>query len=330
MFGRTVGLVAGFLLALNAFIVQYAQTARSYSLLVLLVTLSSYFLVVELESPSKGNRIAYVLTCSLAVHAHYFAAYILLVHLGTVVVMRRRAAFRRKWLGVATAILLLCTPEAIIAYRDNADRIGWVQPPSLIDIEPLLVSLAGGSQPLLLALLAGGCYAMVSAFRGRRYWSNAFVTAWLVVPVVLSFTATSIQPMFVSRYLIICVPALLLFGTAAFAKLHHRAAIGALVAPLVLLSAFYLYAYYRDDRFEDWRDATRFVLAATHPGDAIVFYPSYAHKPFELLSASKRDRWTDESHGALDCREAADLACDQRDRRRGPFSGNPPASIVTD
>ena len=45
LFGRSAGLLAAVLLALNAFILRHAQLARSYALLVFLVTLSSYFFV---------------------------------------------------------------------------------------------------------------------------------------------------------------------------------------------------------------------------------------------------------------------------------------------
>lgn len=281
LFGRTAGLVAGLLFALDAFIVHYADTARSYAMLVLLVVLSSYFLVVEIEQPSRRNRIAYVLASTLAVYAHYFAAYVLVVHVCTLVALRRRTALTREWLGVAAAIVLLCTPEAIFAFREGPVLISWIKQPTLNDVEATLVELAGGSRVLLFALIAGGCYATVSAVKERGYWRNGFVAAWLVVPIVLSFALSFVQPIFLSRYFIICVPALILFGTAAITSVRRPVAAGALIATFVWLSATQLLAFYTSDVGENWRDATRYVLAATRPGDAIVFYPRYARKPFE-------------------------------------------------
>src|ERR1700733_3304527 len=54
LFGAATGLIAGLLLALAPFFVQYEQTARSYGLLVLLVVLSSYFFIRMLEKPTRG------------------------------------------------------------------------------------------------------------------------------------------------------------------------------------------------------------------------------------------------------------------------------------
>ena len=115
LFDRRTGLIAGLLLALNPFFIHYAQTARSYGLVVLLVTVSSYFFVAELERPSLTNRIGYVLASSLAVYSHYFAVLVLLVQLLTLLAIRRRAAFTRGWVVVAASVVVLCAPEVVFA-----------------------------------------------------------------------------------------------------------------------------------------------------------------------------------------------------------------------
>lgn len=281
LYGRVAGLLAGLLFALNAFIVQYAQDARSYSLLGLLVTLSSYFLVVELERPSKRYRMAYVISSSLAIYAHYFAAYVLIVQFATVVTMRGRDALKRDWLAVWAAILLLCMPAAIIAYHSGAGWLNWLKQPSIYDLWSVLVALAGGSWLLLIAILACGSYATLCAIREMRYWRQGFVAAWLLVPIALSFIVSRIQPMFLARYFTICVPALVLFGASVVPQLRRPIATGLVIALLVGLSAMQLAQYYGRSQSEDWRDATRYIIADTQPGDAIVFYPAYARGPFE-------------------------------------------------
>jgi uncharacterized membrane protein len=73
LYDRRVGLVAAALLAFNAYHVRYAQEARSYSLFVLLATLSSAFLVASLDRPSSRNRSVYAFVTVLAVYAHFYA-----------------------------------------------------------------------------------------------------------------------------------------------------------------------------------------------------------------------------------------------------------------
>ena len=56
LFGTGIGLAASALLAFNAWELRYAQEARSYSLMVLLCTLSTSYFLKYVESPTKSNR----------------------------------------------------------------------------------------------------------------------------------------------------------------------------------------------------------------------------------------------------------------------------------
>ena len=281
LFGRTAGLIAGVLLALNPFMVRYAQTARAYSLLVLLVTLSSYAFVRAIESPSASNGVGYAITSMLSVLAHFFAVFVLAAHALTLVALKRRAALTREWLNVTAPILLSCAAVALFTcVSRGASRISWIQPASLTDIGKVLVDLSGRSWVLLVVLLLGGCYAAARAWWEPRSWGVGFVTAWLLVPVALSFLVSLVKPMFLSRYLIICVPALILFGVCGIVRLRPPMVAVAVAALLAGVSVTGLLRLYSGEPPENWREAARYVLAATRAGDGIVFVPDYARRPF--------------------------------------------------
>jgi len=280
LFGRRAGLAAGLLLALNSWMVYHAQTTRSYALLVLLVTLSSYCFVAELERPSRSSRIGYVIASTLAVYAHYFAALVLIAHFTSLLILRRRAALTREWLGAGAAILLLSLPVIGLASRRGADAINWIAPTSLDQVPKILVALTGDSAVLMLVLLASGVWATAGALRERRAWPHGFVAAWLLIPIALAYVASLLQPVFMARYLIICVPALLLLGAAGIGWLRRPMAAGALALVLAGLSAARLVAFYHRERGEDWRGTARSVLAAARPGDGVIFFPDFARKPF--------------------------------------------------
>jgi len=80
LFDRRVALLSVALMSLNAYHIRYAQEARSYSLFVLLATISSGFLVAVLRNPSRGNRVGYVLASVLAVYAHLYGLLLLAAH----------------------------------------------------------------------------------------------------------------------------------------------------------------------------------------------------------------------------------------------------------
>src|SRR5258708_31437516 len=73
LFDRRVALIAVALMSCNAYAIRYAQEARSYSLFILLATLSSGFFVQWLRNPSRRNRSGYILASVLAVYAHFYA-----------------------------------------------------------------------------------------------------------------------------------------------------------------------------------------------------------------------------------------------------------------
>ena len=73
LLGPQWGLAAAVLLSTNAYFLSFAQEARSYALVTLLVTVSMYFFFADLDRLRRTNRVAYILTSSLAFYAHFFA-----------------------------------------------------------------------------------------------------------------------------------------------------------------------------------------------------------------------------------------------------------------
>jgi mannosyltransferase len=273
LFGRATGLLAGLLLAISPFFVQYEQTARSYALVVLLVLLSSYFFVAELEKPARATRAAYVLSSSLAVYAHYFAAYVLLVQLLTLLAVKRRGALTRGWLTAGAAVAVLCTPEVVFSLRAGSGNVSWLQAPSLSTLAHLPSELAGGVV-LAVVLIVLVCYGFTRAAADREEWQAGFLAAWLVIPVILDFAVSKvIQPLFQDYYLIVVLPPLLLLAAVGVAKLPQRAAQAIAIGLLVVLSAVGIRDWYTAPGQENYRGAARYILNNERPGDGVIYYP---------------------------------------------------------
>jgi mannosyltransferase len=184
--------------------------------------------------------------------------------------------------------VILCIPELIAAERAGSDPIAWIGRPTLHNLLATAVDLAGGSRTLLVLLAGAGCYAAGLALRKRTRWRYGYVIAWLLVPVLLSFVLSFAQPMFLSRYVIVSLPALMLLGAAGLAEVPGRLLAGSLLLLAVGLSGLQLAAWYDHGSYEDWRAATRLVLAGMLPGDGIVLHPSYGRKPFEYYERQDR------------------------------------------
>jgi mannosyltransferase len=281
LFDRRTGLIAAVVLVPNAFLLSWAQQARSYTLLILLVTLSSYFFLGELEQPSWTNRLLYVVSSALAVDAHYFGAFVVAAQLLTVLVLRRRGAFTEEWLGVGVAIALLCLPEVHNMLRRGAEPLSWISRPRAVSLYRVSLDLAGGSRLVLAILIAACLFAVVRAVVVSDPSRESFLATWLLLPILISFAASFVQPMFVSRYLAVSLPALVLLAARGLAKLPVPALAAIGVLAVVWASGGQVSVWYGTPGQEDWRNATRFVLASTRAADTVVIYPRAWVTPFE-------------------------------------------------
>jgi mannosyltransferase len=279
LFDRWTGLIAGLFLALNAFFVEYAQTARSYTLLVLLVVLSSYFFVAELERPSLGSAVGYVVSSALAVYAHYFAVYALVAQLLTLAVVKRRRALTRRWVAIGCSIVVLCVPELVFAARSGAGNISWITQPRLFDLVNLPVVLSSSRViALMFVCLAGYALAVRPRKDGvqrDRGWQIGFVIAWFALPVLASFAVSFSVPMFVPYYLLVSLPGLLLAGAAGVVRLPNRVASAILVLLLAGGMAKELHRWYAAPTIENYRSAVHAIQSRARVGDAIVPAPVY-------------------------------------------------------
>ncbi|MGH9888685.1 MAG: glycosyltransferase family 39 protein, partial [bacterium] len=282
LFGSAAGLLSAVLLMLNAFSVEYAQTARAYAPVMLLVILSSIAFVLELERPSRANRVAYVVASTLAFYTQYFAALVVVAHALVLLVTRRRAGLTRERWTMAAILALLWLPELVIAARvGSSARLGWVQPLSLERIHWAATAFAGQSDAVLMLLLAAGCYGLARGMAAGRAWPHVLAGAWFAVPIVVTVLVSLRTPIFVPRFLIVCVPGLILFGAAGIASIRSPTVAALLVGLVAWPAAIQVREYYGADADEDWRSATRHVLAAAKPGDAIKFFLDYNRRPFD-------------------------------------------------
>jgi 4-amino-4-deoxy-L-arabinose transferase-like glycosyltransferase len=75
--GRKEGLIAAFLLSINAYHIRYSQEARNYSAMVFLALLSLIFLLLALQHDRKRMWLLFTVCASLNLYTHNFAFLIL-------------------------------------------------------------------------------------------------------------------------------------------------------------------------------------------------------------------------------------------------------------
>lgn len=299
LFGTAVGLIAAWLLAINAFHVSYSQEARSYALVVFLVTLSTLLLLRNLQEPAAARWMSYAIVSALAIYAHFFAALVIVAQGASLVSLRGRDFAWRDYARSVRWIVYITLPLAIVAARIGGTPVDWIPRTSPAIVLNFFNGLAGYGSKWLLALDAlAFAIAGFAAWRARRSvdrapenagWPFALIFSWLFVPVVLTIAASFVRPFFVDRYLIVCLPAMMLGVAAGIVRVRPKALAWAFAAVISVLTFVPTRAYLHHGSqmyAEDWRSATAYILDRAQPGDAIFFTP-LGRLPYEYYRSQR-------------------------------------------
>lgn len=299
LYDRRVGLIAASLLTFNAYHLRYSQEARSYALFVLLAVLSSGFLVMWLKQPSRRLLLAYETASVLAVYAHFYALFLVLAQW----MMLRwgrppkdlpkdseaMRCLRRAWITIAIA----SAPLLIFVAKTGAGPIKWIQRPGLSDLFRFAEQLSGGTLWTLLAVSLACILALIPS--GRKLWIPQqqwptwriqFLLTWLMFPIALTVVLSLARPVFLPRYMIFCLPPLLILAAAGVASVRTRWLSSTTWICFLVLSwqaTNFVYAHDYDAERDASGAAASFILDHATSGDAIVFHIANTRVPYEFF-----------------------------------------------
>ncbi len=290
MFSERVGLIASFLLVINTYHIRYAQEARSYALYPLLCVLSSIYFLKFIDDPCRRNRIAHVTWSALAVYAHFFAGFVVVAQWISIRLLDNpeiETKFRRNWRDFAIAI----SPLVLFVLTTGTGVLRWIPRPHLSYLWDTFAFFAGNGGIWLALLYAGAIIAAVVPMRGWRTrraqwttWRYRYLLIWFLFPILLVFLVSQAKHIFLARYFVFCLPAMILLAAAGLARLRPKWLMAASLIIVALLSFRGISSYYQKDfdiGREDWRSATRYLLDHAQPGDVVMFHQPIGRMPYE-------------------------------------------------
>jgi mannosyltransferase len=317
LFDRATGLFAAVLLSVHSFHIAFSQEARGYSLLSLLLVLTTYALVEAMESNQNGSGqiesnqtqssqtqsnqklgdwIAFAVIAALCVYAHIFAVLALAAHALAIVFPRPYQVRARTIAVTASVFAFVSAPMGAFVLLRHSDQIDWVPRPTLAELRGFLDLLTSQGGILLvvvyLTLCALAFLHPAGVNRGKEAWSLRLLALWLVLPPSLTLAASLIKPVFLPRYMVMSVPALAILAARGVTNLFSVHAVkywaaAPAVLLLVSLSGVGVHRYFENRKVDvlDWRSAVNYVLEHQQPGDgALIFianansYLYYAHR----------------------------------------------------
>ena len=301
LFGRMAGVIAAALLSVHMFHVFLSRQVRSYSLLVLLLLLSCWLFLKFTEAPQRRFLLlAYAMVSALAVYAHLFAFLVIVSQWLTLFGVRGR---RIGWRRIALAIALVCVlslPMEAFALLKNKGQLDWVPPLTASTFLDGIHAIAGYGNVWLSGLYA--ILATTAIIMGARSEGEGFalrvVESWLLFPPLVMLLYSLHKPVFHSRFLVICIPALILLAARALlAVAQWRSQLAWVSAGIVLLlvgmSLKTTWKYLRTPTCADWKPATQFVVAKARAEDAICFAGTGAEVFLYYMQREQHVPWSE-------------------------------------
>ena len=289
LFNIRTGLTAGFILAVNAFFIQYAREARGYTLLLLLITTSMYLFIRVLERQQYKYYLALGLINALVLYAHFYGFFVLIAQVTSLAFLPAGTIRWRRMLTCAILTASLAAPLGVFILTRESYLLGWVAKSSLRDIFFLFMTLAGDGGKFLLLSYFFPCFlSFVIAIRilhrfkrSQLLWRHTLLLWWLFVPILSIYLVSIFKPSFVDRYMISSLPALVLLAGAGLSSLRSKALYVMATSLIIILSLHAVFYVYYPKKKHEWRPATRLIVQNSKAGDAILFYSWAAKIPFE-------------------------------------------------
>jgi len=311
---RRAGLCAALIFAALPMVTAQGHDARPYAAVTAAAVLSSYLLLRAVADPRPAWFAAYGLALVLTGYLQLFGLLLVPAHAITLVYLRRRrspeaggrvtapGAVARRWLITVAAAGLVVTPLAYIGWEQRA-QIAWIPKPGWHDAWGLVAALTGGSAAAAVVIVAltaaGGIFGAaravlpgrgaLAAARGPDRSLAWLALSWLVLPPAILVAASEIKPVYNSRYITFCLPAVALLAGAGLAALRRPARVAALALVAALVAPTQL-AYRAPGG--GMEAVAQFLGSHEQPGDAIV-YPYGSIPPWYLAYPAAFSRLRD-------------------------------------
>jgi mannosyltransferase len=281
-----LALVSAALLAVNPYHIWLSRTARVYSLFFVLALVNSCFFLILLQGDRRRvNWLIFMISGMAAYVTHHFALALPVVqYVLFAFILRGQRGFFRRWFRaqIAMGVPLLLWVINLVQRERVGVGAGWIPKPGLNDMGVTVWNMTldyDGTRPWyifvgLAAVVVGLTLGLYYAWRERKTRRADFYWLWLfVVPLVAAFVVSvTLRPLYVDRYFVIFLPALILLMLNGWQHIRWRAVSYALVGIVMAVNLVVVIDVTRDgeDEREDWRAAAQFIQQDYAPGDGLL------------------------------------------------------------
>ena len=315
--GRRSGLIAGLLMAVSPFEIQFGQEARSYTLVSCLILIALWGLVRLAQDPAAaglplrhdsaphGAWLAYGLGTAAALDVLNVAVpWLVAANLGAAAIAwragERRGAFLRNWGMVQALVLAAWLPAFAWLYFASKGAVfygaGWAPAATLKTIWAIIapVYLLRISSFITFRLLPAGIPSLAAVVAAMALWGAwrlrrdpvvlaVLGAAALVLPLGLLVVSLFV-PVMVPRYFAWSAAPFFIFAGAGLGRLSS-APLAAAAAALAAACLINVAPYYRFETKPRWDLVAKQLAAKGRPGDVVLLDNYYSYFVLSTFAA---------------------------------------------
>jgi mannosyltransferase len=307
LFDTRTALVSAGLMAISPFQVLYAQEARMYGLLSLLMTLTLLAFVHAWRTNRLRNWLLFAAGATSCAYTHYFS-FLVLAGVGLFALVEGLASRTwRRWPGLllaGTMVTVLFAPQLGLFLDKATDAMGtrWVAPNPLYfftSVYFLLLSYTLSGWLVAVAMFVSLFIVLLVLWQAvktvRRLWGPQtperrqkqqallLLLSTAIAPVLILAVLLIVKPFWVpERTLTIVTPAYAVFLAQGLTQAPRRSPMPLLYGLLVVLMVVSLGNYYFDPQYAKppYRDAAELIAGEAGPGDIEVHTSDGSYLPF--------------------------------------------------
>ena len=295
LFSRRTGIIAGIVLAVLPRVTYAGIEARSYALGIAAAVWLTVLLVVLMKRGRVGRMawFGYAIVFAASIYLFLYLFLLAVVHGVALLATARSRGILRRWLwavgigvGLAAPVLVWGIAQhhqiSFLRSRYQVDfltvfagqwfDVSWVP---VLCWGLIALGIASVIRPVLTARHQAALSGPSPDPAGTYSMGALLAIAWLVLPTTILLVGNAVTiPMYATRYLTFCTPAVALLIAAGIAVLPRNwmqastiALLIALVVPVYLVQR----GPYAMDGGSDWRQISSIVGTHARAGDAIVF-----------------------------------------------------------
>ena len=292
------GLLAGLIMALTPSISYYAQTARSYAMVLAAVLAATLALLHALDAEKSADRrlanrwwIGYGALVALSGYLNEMALLVLAAHATTVFFGRFDREILKRWALAAACGVAVVLPLLALSVRQHA-AVSWIGRPDLASLRTLFRDYFGPGTAASVILLACAVVAVLpppgewrrpTRLSGQATLLSVAVPLLLVPAALLLLESVIAPPLYVDRYVLYGeAGAALLAGAGAYRLgqwlaggrpryLTWMPGVAVCVLALVLQLAPQHFIRTPQSRQFDFGGPSRYVAARAQHGDGVLY-----------------------------------------------------------